>query len=202
MNLLRTLVVLGIKHLVYYVRERYIDKPKYRPTYVNLSVISSPNMYKDQPGRKVKYIVLHSTESSTLESAVRWMKDPSSKVSAHYVIGKDGSVVQMVELDNIAWHMGKSSWEGHTDGELNRLSVAIELVNKNDGIDVYPDAQINSCLSIVNGLCTYYGLDGTAVIRHKDAAPGRKRDTDLPDYDEFKRSLSFYQEKTKALTNA
>ena len=197
-NVLKRISKFLFVRLYWYVLENYVVKPKYRPSTINMIVSPSPHFFKTSPNRKVKFIVLHATASSTTESAVRWMKDPSSKVSAHYVIGKDGSVVQMVDLDNIAWHAGKSEWKGEKN--VNGCSVAIELVNKDDGTEQYSDAQVSACLTITNALCTYYGIDGDGVIRHKDIAPNRKHDPGYLDFNTFKASLSFYQEKAKALS--
>ena len=188
--------------LYWYVLENYVVKPKYRPSTINMIVSPSPHFFKTSPNRKVKFIVLHATASSTTESAVRWMKDPSSKVSAHYVIGKDGSVVQMVDLDNIAWHAGKS--KALLDGEeyvnLNGISIGIELVNLNTGTDTYDPRQITSCLTITNALLRYYNLGLDSVVSHKDIALDRKLDPAGFNMEEFKGVLSFYQEKAKALS--
>lgn len=50
-----------------------------------------------------------------------------SKASAHYVIDRDGSVVQMVMDENRAWHAGVSSLNGIKN--VNDFSIGIELVN-------------------------------------------------------------------------
>lgn len=73
-------------------------------------------------------IILHDT-SDRLDprDSVRWFADPRSRVSAHVVVGRDGSVVQMVDCDRAAWHAGKSSWRGR--GECNGWTVGIEIDN-------------------------------------------------------------------------
>jgi N-acetylmuramoyl-L-alanine amidase len=65
-------------------------------------------------------IVLHYTAGITTESAVQWFMMPESKVSAHYIIGRTGDVVQMVLNTDIAWHAGV--WD------INMKSIGIELV--------------------------------------------------------------------------
>ena len=189
------------KRLYWYYREKYMDKPVFKIVPVNMVVVPSPNYFKTVPNRQVKFIVLHATASSTTESAVRWFKDPISKVSAHYVIGKDGSVVQMVDLANIAWHVGKS--EITVSGEhyvgLNNISIGIELVNLNDGKALYDTRQINACLTITDALSRYYDIGPDFIIGHKDCAVGRKSDPVGWDMEEFKEALSFYQEKEEAL---
>ena len=54
-----------------------------------------------------KYIVLHDTEGdSSPESVIDWWESNGNKVAAHFVVGKDGSIVQCVPLDQIAHHAG------------------------------------------------------------------------------------------------
>lgn len=50
-------------------------------------------------------IVLHVSEGS-LASMRNWFRDPAAKVSAHYGIGRDGSIEQYVSEDDAAWHCG------------------------------------------------------------------------------------------------
>jgi len=70
-------------------------------------------------------IVIHYTAGGTTEGAVTTFLNAG--VSAHFVIGRDGAVTQMVDTDVAAWHAGVSVWNGRR--ELNQWSVGIELVN-------------------------------------------------------------------------
>ena len=72
-------------------------------------------------------LVLHYTGSGTLQSAVNTMLDPDVKASAHLVIGRNGSVVQLMPFDRIAWHAGVSEYQGRKD--INRYSIGVELEN-------------------------------------------------------------------------
>jgi N-acetylmuramoyl-L-alanine amidase len=74
-----------------------------------------------------EYLVIHYTAGRSLEESVDWLARKESRASAHVVIGRDGSVVQQVPFDTIAWHAGPSSWEGRIG--LNRCSIGIELDN-------------------------------------------------------------------------
>ncbi len=73
------------------------------------------------------FLVMHYTAGTTLDGAVSWFKNPEAKASAHFVIDRDGGVIQLVELNRCAWHAGKSTW-GNIQS-LNRYSIGIELVN-------------------------------------------------------------------------
>ncbi len=73
------------------------------------------------------YLVIHYTAGTSSASAVSWLKNPASKASAHLVIDRDGSIVQLVPFNRRAWHAGVSQW-GQLSG-LNHYSIGIELVN-------------------------------------------------------------------------
>ena len=90
----------------------------------NLTFVRSGN---SSSGILPVYLIIHYTGSTTLASALSWFQNPEARASAHLVIDRDGSVVQMVEFNRRAWHAGKSTW-GNLDG-LNRYSIGIELVN-------------------------------------------------------------------------
>ncbi len=74
-----------------------------------------------------EYLVIHYTAGRSLEESVDWLTRKESRASAHVVIGRDGTIVQLVSFDRVAWHAGASSWEGRTG--LNRWSLGIELDN-------------------------------------------------------------------------
>src|SRR5688572_91217 len=78
------------------------------PGYNNLIWVSSPHFNERPAGTVIDTIVLHHTAGSTLESCVRWFCNPESRVSAHFTVGKDGSIVQHVSTFQRAWHAGVS----------------------------------------------------------------------------------------------
>ncbi len=86
--------------------------------------LASPNQ---SPGISPKYLVIHYTGGTTLEGTVSWFMNPAAKASAHFVVARDGGIVQMVSLDRRAWHAGVSEWEGIKG--LNAHSIGIEIVN-------------------------------------------------------------------------
>ena len=72
-------------------------------------------------------IVIHYTAGASAESSVRTLCNPDAGASAHVVIGRDGSITQLVHFNVKAWHAGKSSFNGRTG--LNNYSVGIEIDN-------------------------------------------------------------------------
>ena len=84
---------------------------------------ASPNF----DARRPNLVVLHHTSDDTVEEALRTLTWPERKVSAHYLIGRDGRIVQLVQENERAWHAGESWWSGITD--INSISLGIELDN-------------------------------------------------------------------------
>lgn len=128
----------------------------------------SPNFDERRPG----FVVLHYTSGHDVEHALATLTSPVRKVSAHYVIGREGKVYQLVDERARAWHAGRSSWGGVLD--LNSSSIGIEL--DNDGESPYPDAQVASLLRLLADLTARLGIPPTHVIGHSDVAPRRKTD--------------------------
>jgi N-acetyl-anhydromuramyl-L-alanine amidase AmpD len=86
----------------------------------------SPNR-SSRKGLAVSSIVLHFTASATLLGTVNWFQKPHARVSAHYVVGRNGQIVQMVHENEKAWHAGKAKLSG--DPRVNSMSIGIEIVN-------------------------------------------------------------------------
>lgn len=72
-------------------------------------------------------IVIHYTAGGNLEGAVRTFQDDSVKASAHVLIDKNGSIVQMAPFTEITWHAGPSAWLDRRS--LNNYAIGIEIVN-------------------------------------------------------------------------
>jgi N-acetylmuramoyl-L-alanine amidase len=89
-----------------------------------VSFVKSPNYAS---GVSPIYLIMHYTAGTTLSGAVSWFQNPEAQASAHLVIDRDGSIVQMVAFNRRAWHAGKSKW-GSLEG-MNHYSIGIELVN-------------------------------------------------------------------------
>lgn len=145
------------------------------PGYLNLVWIQSPNFGPRPLGAVVDTIVVHSTVIPTLEKTTVAFQRTESQVSAHFTIGKDGSIVQNVSTFDRAWHAGVSKdAEGHTN--LNNNSIGIELVNLNDGKDPYPEAQLMALCGIIAEMRRRYPI--RQIVSHEFIAqpPGRKND--------------------------
>jgi|GEM_PF-805822 len=121
------------------------------PGYMKIVWIQSPNYGERPEGTVVDTVVVHSTVDPTLESVARYFNTSKSQVSSHYIIGRDGSIIQCVSTFYRAWHAGRSrDFLGRND--LNNFSVGIELVNLDDGKDPYPQPQIDALRTLILAL--------------------------------------------------
>jgi AmpD protein len=106
------------------------------------------------------------------------------RVSAHYLIRRDGEVIQYVPPEKRAWHAGESSWKGRE--KCNDFSIGIEL----EGADDVPFAepQYEALGRLARGLRERFGP--LEVAGHSDIAPGRKTDPGpWFDWERFRASL-------------
>ena len=92
------------------------------------------------------------------------------RVSAHFLIARDGALSQFVGCNERAWHAGASEFEGR--GACNDFSLGVEL----EGTDelAYTDEQYRVLARLARALFAAYPL--RAVRGHRDVAPGRKTD--------------------------
>jgi N-acetylmuramoyl-L-alanine amidase len=136
---------------------------------------SLPSTWQPSPNfseRRPNLVVVHHTGSSTLESALRTLTDRARGVSAHYLIDRDGRILQLVDERHRAWHAGASRWGGISD--VNSASIGIELVNNGD--EPFPDRQIVSLITLLDDLTDRHHIPPRNVIGHADVAPARKSD--------------------------
>ncbi len=136
----------------------------------------SPNHNDRDPAKPVDVLLLHYTGMVSGEGAVRWLCNPASQVSSHYVVHEDGRIVQLVDESRRAWHAGRGFWAGETD--LNTRSVGIEIVNPghNFGYRAFPDAQVATVVALCRDILGRHPIPPERVLAHSDIAPLRKED--------------------------
>ena len=147
-------------------------------------------IHGEKPAEFQKYIVLHDTEGGGDGWGVVSGWDSSGQgVAAHFVVGKDGSIVQCVSLDKIAHHAGFGD-AGHNaqygvedesrddkvgtvpigdwapDYGMNSYSIGIEMVHIGGEGD-YPEAQLNAVDNLIAYIDAYYGGNAGTIIDHK-----------------------------------
>lgn len=137
-------------------------------TTLPVTLVKSPNF--DQ--RRPNLVILHHTSDDAADEALQTLTDPVREVSAHYLIGRDGKIVQLVEETARAWHAGKSWWAGQTD--INSASIGIEL--DNNGFEPFAERQITALLMLLDDIRKRYKIPPANFIGHADVAPTRKTD--------------------------
>lgn len=120
-------------------------------------------------------IIVHGTGSMSDEGTLSWLQDPRSRVSYHYLIGRDGRVYRCVPEKAKAWHAGRSTWQGREiGGSLNPISIGLAMTN--DGTQPYSADQYNSAAHLLADIMTRHRIPPSDVRGHNEVSPGRKID--------------------------
>lgn len=122
--------------------------------------------------RRPNFVIIHHTAQDSCGQTLRTFTLERTKVSAHYVICKDGTVYHMLNDYLRAWQAGISKWGNTTD--INSSSIGIEL--DNNGFEYFTAPQINSLIELLGRLKRAYNIPSANFIGHGDIAPGRKVD--------------------------
>ncbi|MCD9027972.1 N-acetylmuramoyl-L-alanine amidase [Luteimonas sp. BDR2-5] len=132
--------------------------------------VPSPN----HDARRPVLVVLHYTEQGSVQQSLDTLRTANSggRVSAHYLIGKDGERYQLVSDLDRAWHAGGGSWGRISD--VNSASIGIEL--DNNGREPFSEPLVASLLVLLEDLKTRWGIPPENFIGHSDMAPTRKID--------------------------
>lgn len=143
---------------------------------MTLACIDCPSPNHDERKLPVSMVVLHYTGMQTATAALDRLTDAEAKVSAHYVIAEDGTILRLVDEERRAWHAGKSFWRGVTD--VNSASVGIEIVNPGHefGYRPFAEAQMDALLPLLAEIVARHGIRPGNVVGHSDVAPARKDD--------------------------
>ena len=149
--------------------------------------LASPNFGPRPQGMAVELVVLHSISlppgvygGDAIERFFTNRLDPSAhpyfaqiadlQVSAHFLIRRDGDLLQFVSCDQRAWHAGRSSWRGRDN--CNDWSVGIEL----EGLEGqgFESAQYPALATLLRAISRRYPV--RELVGHEHVAPGRKLD--------------------------
>ena len=125
--------------------------------------------------RKPNYVIIHHTAEKNVDATLKTFTLAKTQVSAHYLIGTDGKVTQLLNDYLRAWHGGMAKWGSITD--INSVAIGIEL--DNDGFSPFSDVQINALIAVLQKLKTSYTIPQSNFIGHSDIAPTRKVDPSI-----------------------
>tara|TARA_Y100001970_G_scaffold3941_1_gene4545 strand:- start:136 stop:858 length:723 start_codon:yes stop_codon:yes gene_type:complete len=144
---------------------------------VKTTINYSPNFstYR-RTSKTIKYLIYHYTGMKSETKAINRLVDVKSKVSCHYFIKKNGSIILMVPEEYEAWHAGVSNWK--KDKSLNKSSIGIEISNKGHqfGYHTFNKKQIKSVINLSKYLIKKYKIKNTNILGHSDVSVKRKKD--------------------------
>jgi N-acetyl-anhydromuramoyl-L-alanine amidase len=152
-----------------------------------MRIVDSPNCDERPSGVEVTLVILHSISlppgqygGDSIERLFTNRLDPQAhpyfaeihelKVSSHFLVRRDGELVQFVPVERRAWHAGVSSWRGRS--RCNDFSIGIELEGTEE--DSFTDPQYQTLTRLIHDLRKKLPLRDVAA--HSDVAPGRKTD--------------------------
>ena len=99
----------------------------------------------------------------------------SVRVSAHYLITRQGEIHKLVDEQNVAWHAGISSLRGrHIDNSCNEFSIGIELMGGRNF--PYTDEEYRALIELIRDIRSRYNIVRENIVGHDFIAPGRKED--------------------------
>lgn len=144
-------------------------------------IAAAPGNFRTGRKKRITAIVVHYTGSLSIEGCISWFRMPDAVVSAHYVIGRDGRIVQMVRDADTAFHAGRSAMDPFTkpkplEQNVNDFSIGIELVGTMDS--GFTDRQLASFYEILARLVAKYHVPPERVVGHCHISPNRKQDPD------------------------
>jgi N-acetyl-anhydromuramoyl-L-alanine amidase len=147
----------------------------------------SPNCGTRPPGTEVSLLVVHSISlppgvyggnaiEELFTNRLDWSAHPyfetirGLRVSAHFLVRRDGSLLQFVSCDRRAWHAGVSTWRGREN--CNDFSIGVEL----EGLEgeAFELSQYTALSALAGGLARRYPIE--VVAGHEHVAVGRKAD--------------------------
>lgn len=149
-------------------------------------MIASPNC-DARPSQEISLIVLHNislppqqyggdgivqlfTNQLNPHAHPYYEKIHALQVSAHFLIRRDGQLIQFVSCLQRAWHAGASHWQGRE--RCNDFSIGIEL--EGSDFDPFTVAQYAVLRPLIHALKDTYAIK--AIVGHADIAPERKTD--------------------------
>jgi len=95
------------------------------------------------------------------------------KVSTHFLIDREGEIIQFVPVIQRAWHAGRSFFRGRD--RVNDFSVGIELVGSDE--TRFTDRQYSTLTALTRALqFAWPAITADRIVGHSEIAPGRKSD--------------------------
>jgi N-acetylmuramoyl-L-alanine amidase len=143
-----------------------------------LNIIQKPTPnFSSRDGHAPSLVVLHGDAGKSDAGTIAWIASPASKVSYHYLVGRDGMVYQFVKEAANAWHAGLSSFNGEAVGKsVNRISIGVAFANDGTGKEAYRAIQYERGAELVADICKRHKIPVERVTTHAEVSPLRKFD--------------------------
>ena len=141
-----------------------VPAPPSAAPYRTVTRYLSPRNAERRTRQSTELIVLHTTEAPAKGS----LRHLSERGECHYCITEDGTIYQIVDRRKVAFHAGRSMWNGKED--VDEFSVGIECVGYHD--KAMPDAQLKSIKTLVKDLQKIYSIPDHCVVTHSQIAYG------------------------------
>ncbi len=149
--------------------------------------IVSPNCDNRPPGTAIDLLVIHNISlppgefggraiAQLFTNTLDWEAHPyytqirGLRVSAHFLVRRNGGIIQFVPCGKRAWHAGASSWQERSG--CNDFSIGVELEGSDN--TTFDDRQYAALVRLTRRLKRIYPIH--AIAGHADIAPGRKTD--------------------------
>ena len=142
---------------------------------IQTEYIHSPN-HNDRPPRSIiDTLVIHYT-ALPMQESISYLTSVEKGVSTHYIIGRDGALVQLVPVERRSWHAGVSELYDRPD--VNSFSVGIDLVFVPATDTGYTERQYKVLADLSRALMRVLPIDADHLVGHEHVAlpAGRKRD--------------------------
>ena len=153
--------------------ERTVHTVPVRSGRVRIERLSTPNRTAGRDGHAPRAVVVHTTDGS-FAAAAEWFGRANAGVSAHYLVGLDGRVAQLVEEDDTARHTSAVHEPTSALGDEpdpNLITIGIEFADDGRPADVHrPDHQYRAGAELLAGIHRRWGipLDRDHVVGHRE----------------------------------
>jgi N-acetylmuramoyl-L-alanine amidase len=131
--------------------------------------LPSPSQDARPDATPIDLLVLHDTGARPTAAAIRRLRDPDEKASAHYLVDEDGEVLRLVPEDRRAWHAGPAWWRGLT--AIDDRSIAIAVANP--GRQPFGALQTASVCDLCLSILSRHPIPPRNIVGHADIAPDR-----------------------------
>lgn len=145
---------------------------------LEIEEVLSPNRDAGRGGKRILWVILHTTEGG-FASSVNWLRNPASRASAHYVVGRDDAsqtvrIVRLVPEQDTAWTAGNY--------DVNQASLNIEMVGYSRRNPPVDEETLKVTAALVRDICTRHGITVQRVKREDilRGVPGICGHVDVP----------------------